>query len=240
MKQIVVAIDGPAGAGKSTAARMLAGRLRFDFLDTGAMYRCATLAALRAGLDLNDQPAVAKLVGQITIRLADNVVWLNDHDVTLAIRDPSVSSQIGPIADNREVRRLLSQRQRDWVREKRIVTEGRDQGTDVFPDAQCKIFLTASSEERARRRVEELAVKGIQADYQTILDQQNQRDREDSQRQFGGLRRAPDAIEVLTDGLSLQQVVDRLEAIVRPFVDGHQGDSYSACSANHPTTRHGD
>lgn len=218
MEQLVVAIDGPAGAGKSTAARMIADRLQFDFLDTGAMYRCATLAALRAGVELTDQSSVAELVRQLDIQLEGRNVWLNGEDVSLAIRTPSVSSQIGPIADNMQVRRQLSQWQRSWAQDRHVVTEGRDQGTEVFPDARCKIFLTASSEERARRRVQELSAQGIEADYPGILDQQNQRDRDDARREFGGLRKAADAVEVVTDGMTLEQVVDRLETIIRPWI----------------------
>lgn len=214
-KSFVVAIDGPAGAGKSTASRMLAQRLGFEFLDTGAMYRCVTLAVLQAQIDPRDQVAVTRLAKELTIRLQPETVTLNGVDVSDAIRSPEVSAAIGAIADNQQVRTLLSQWQREWADGKRVVTEGRDQGTVVFYDAPCKIFLTATDEERARRRCEELNSKGIEVRFEDVLAQQQQRDREDTGRKIGGLKVAEDASVVLTDGLTLEQVVDRLVEIVR-------------------------
>ncbi len=211
----VVAIDGPAGAGKSTASRMLADRLGFQFLDTGAMYRCVTLAALQARVDLNDRQAVTLLANQLTIRLEGERVTLDGVDVSEAIRAPEVSAAIGAIADNEQVRSLLSNLQRQWAQGKRVVTEGRDQGTVVFHDSPCKIFLTASDQERAKRRCEELNNKGIVARYEDVLAQQQLRDQEDTSRKVGGLKIADDATVVLTDGLTLDQVVDRLVEIVR-------------------------
>ena len=214
-QSFVVAIDGPAGAGKSSASRLLADRLGFDFLDTGAMYRCVTLAALRANLDLRDHAAVANLARTLTIRLEPDRITLDEIDVSDAIRAPEVSSAIGAIADNEQVRARLSELQRMWAHGKRVVTEGRDQGTVVFHDSPCKIFLTASNEERAKRRCEELNSKGIDANYEDVLAQQEQRDREDMTRKVGGLKIADDAIVVLTDGFTLDEVVDRLIEIVR-------------------------
>lgn len=214
-KSFVVAIDGPAGAGKSTASRMLAQRLGFEFLDTGAMYRCVTLAALQASIDVRDQLTVAHLASELVIRLEGDRVTLDGVDVSDAIRAPEVSASIGAIADNEQVRGLLSGWQREWATGKRVVTEGRDQGTVVFHDSPCKIFLTASDEERAKRRCEELNSKGIAARYEDVLAGQQQRDREDTSRPIGGLKVAEDATMVLTDGLTLEQVVDRLVEIVR-------------------------
>lgn len=214
-KSFVVAIDGPAGAGKSTASRMLAQRLGFDFLDTGAMYRCVTWAVLQARIDPRDQSAVTKLASELNIDLQPETVTLDGVDVSDAIRTPEVSAAIGAIADNEQVRTLLSKWQREWASGKRVVTEGRDQGTVVFHDAPCKIFLTASDQERARRRCEELNSKGIEARFEDVLAQQQQRDREDTGRKVGGLKVAADARMVLTDGLTLEQVVDQLVEIVR-------------------------
>lgn len=217
-QSFVVAIDGPAGAGKSTASRLLAERLGFDFLDTGAMYRCVTLAALQAGINASDGTAIAQLASELAIRLEGEKVTLNGVDVSDAIRAPAVSAAIGKVADNEHVRALLSQMQRDWAVGKRVVTEGRDQGTVVFQDSPCKIFLTASNEVRARRRCEELKGKGIDAIYEDVLSQQEQRDREDMARKVGGLKIADDASVVLTDGLTLDEVVQKLIEIVRSKV----------------------
>lgn len=210
----VVAIDGPAGAGKSTASRLLAEQLGFDFLDTGAMYRCVTLAVLRAGVDTHASSAVAALAGGLDIRLEADRVWLDGEDVSDAIRTPDVSGAIGKIADNPQVRERLSRLQREWAHGKCAVTEGRDQGTVVFHDSPCKIFLTASDEERARRRCEELAAKGICISFEEVLSQQRGRDLEDCNRQIGGLRKADDAHMLLTDGKSLTEVVDTMVEIV--------------------------
>jgi cytidylate kinase len=210
----VVAIDGPAGAGKSSASRCLAERLGFDFLDTGAMYRCVTLAVIQAGMDAADSEQVVELASRLQFRLEGTQVFLNGRDVSEEIRSPEVSRVIGKIADNRRVRQLLSQWQREWAQGKHVVTEGRDQGTEVFYDAPCKIFLTASDRTRAERRRQELASKGVQLTLEQVLEQQNLRDAEDRRREVGGLRCADDAVMLVTDGLELNQVVDRMAQIV--------------------------
>ncbi len=214
VQSVVVTIDGPAGAGKSTVARRLAELLHFDFLDTGAMYRCVTLAAQQAGVPLRDEAAILELARRISIQLNGSRVIMNGEDVSDAIRAPKVSAAIGAIADNQAVRALLTSKQRECAIEKCVVTEGRDQGTVVFPDSPCKIFLSASSEERAQRRVAELTNKQIDANYEQILAQQNQRDAEDARRPVGALKKADDAIEVCTDGMSLEEVVEHLLQIV--------------------------
>lgn len=209
-RTIVVTIDGPAGAGKSSVSRRLAQRLGFEFLDTGAMYRCVTLATMLLQIDTNDERSVEDLAEQLTIELAGPVVRMNGEDVSAAIRSPDVSMAIKAIADNVAVRRILSQLQRRWTLGRCVVTEGRDQGTDVFPDSPCKIFLTASCEERARRRSLELSQRGVSVDFASILEQQNLRDHQDRSRAVGALRKAADAIEISTDGKSLDEVVEEL------------------------------
>lgn len=211
---MIVAIDGPAGAGKSSVAKRLADRLGFAFLDTGSMYRSITLACLEQGIDLQDQSIVAQIAGSITLHLDHERVWMNDRDITSEIRLPRITQSVRFIADNVQVRGLMIELQRQIALGRDIVTEGRDQGTVAFPKAECKIFLTASPEERARRRVLQIVENGGSANYDDILRQQETRDEEDRNRKVGGLRRADDAIEVITDGLSEAEVLDRLVEIV--------------------------
>lgn len=215
LEAMIITIDGPAGAGKSLAARRLAKRLGYRFLDTGAMYRAVTLAALRQGIDWRDTGALAKIAATIDIQLTDDQVHLDGEDVTKAIRTFEVTSLTQHAADNLAVRKRLTELQQAFAREKDIVTEGRDQATEVFPEAECKIFLTASDEVRAQRRYEDLRKRGEQVTYAEVLEKQVQRDSRDLERECGGLRKAPDSIEFNTDGLSAEEVVDRLESLVR-------------------------
>jgi cytidylate kinase len=211
---MIVAIDGPAGAGKSSVARRLADRLGFAFLDTGAMYRCVTLFCLRNSVDLHDANAVSNVAKNIHIRMTDDRVWIDNEDVTDAIRDGAVNAAIKHIADNVEVRKSMVESQRRWASSRDVVTEGRDQGTVAFPNAECKIFLTASPEERARRRVAQLQQRGVEADLNEILTQQCKRDFDDENRPVGALKPAVDAIRVLTDGLNEDEVLEKLAGIV--------------------------
>ncbi len=212
---MIVTIDGPAGAGKSSIARRLAERLGFQFLDTGAMYRAVALAALRAGLGDNDAERIAQLANELPIDMVHERTFLNGEDVSAAIRTSEVSAAVYLAADNVAVRRRLVDLQRQIAAGRNTVTEGRDQGTVAFPQAQCKIFLTASPAERARRRYQELAARGEPITLDEVLAQQAERDRRDAARPVGALLKAPDAAEVWTDGLSPEEVVDRLEALVR-------------------------
>jgi cytidylate kinase len=201
---MVVAIDGPAGAGKSSVARAVARALGFTYLDTGAMYRCVGLAASERGVE---PAAVAE---QVRIELGDGVVQLDGRDVTEAIRTPQASEGASRAAADPAVRRaMVAQQQRivaagDWV------AEGRDIGTVVAPDAAVKVFLTASAEERARRRAEQIG-----ADVQTVLAEQAIRDERDSTREHAPLTAAADAITLDTTGLELDEVVARVSALVR-------------------------
>lgn len=212
---MIITIDGPAGAGKSTVARRLAQQLGYWFLDTGAMYRAVALAALRAGIDWNDGPAIAELASQLPLSMDDNRVLLGDEDITQAIRSSDVTANTRHVADNQEARGHLVALQRRLAQGKNVVTEGRDQGTVAFPEADCKIFLTASPRRRAERRVRERQAKGEHVTLRRVLDEQNRRDREDESRPVGKLCPADDATIVDTDELGLEQAVDTLLHHVR-------------------------
>jgi cytidylate kinase len=212
---MIVTIDGPAGAGKSSAARRLARRLGFRFLDTGAMYRAVALAGHRGHVVWGDAEELAKLAAALDLEMFDDRILMNGEDVTKVIRTLEITTLTQYAADNEAVRRRLIDLQRQFARGRDVVTEGRDQATIVFPEAECKIFLTASEEERARRRFQDLLARGEEVDLQEVLKKQRLRDQRDTERTFGGLAMAPDSIEVVTDGLTPDQVVDRLEELVR-------------------------
>jgi cytidylate kinase/pantoate ligase/cytidylate kinase len=212
---MIVTIDGPAGAGKSTIARGVARRLGFHFLDTGAMYRAVALAALRRGLDWEAPEKLVDLARQIRLEVGQDRVAIDGQDVTAAIRTSEVTAITHYAAGNPGVREILVELQRRVAGEDDLVTEGRDQGTIVFPHAECKIYLTASPQERARRRAHELTERGEPTSVEDVLRDQTQRDTSDASRPVGPMVAASDAVEVCTDGLSPEQVLDRLEALVR-------------------------
>jgi cytidylate kinase len=212
---MVVTIDGPAGAGKSSAARLLAQRLGYEFLDTGAMYRAVTLASLRASIDPGDQKALDLLLDSLRIELPGSKVIMNGEDVTALIREPEVTAASGPIANSPVVRRRLVNWQRILAQGRSIVCEGRDQGTIVFPDAGCKFFLVADPRERAGRRHRELLARGQAVDFDELLKAQQERDQRDRARVIAPMIPAADAIHLDSTGLTIQQVVDRMEETVR-------------------------
>ena len=212
---MIVAIDGPAGAGKSSVARLLARRLGFQFLDTGAMYRAVALAALRGGLGERDADQIARMVNNLRILFLDDRVLLDGYDVTAQIRTSEVAAVVYLGADNPAVRQRLVELQREFADTLDTVTEGRDQGTVAFPHAECKIFLTAAPEERARRRHAELLQRGEDISLEEVLAQNAERDRRDSTRAVGRLVKADDAVEFHTDGLTTPEVVEQLAEIVR-------------------------
>lgn len=212
---MIVTIDGPAGAGKSSVARRLADRLGFRYLDTGSMYRAVTLAAIERGIDLTNAQAVVRLIRQIAIDLDGHRVLVDGRDVTDRIRTVEVTRRSRYVADNPAARELLVDRQRRLAAGADVVAEGRDQGTVVFPRAECKIFLTARAETRARRRCRDRLAAGEKVHLDEVLAEQQQRDQRDRSRPVGPLVPAVDAIHVATDQLTLDQVVDRLETVVR-------------------------
>jgi len=207
---MVIAIDGPAGAGKSTVARALARALGITYLDSGAMYRCVALTVLRAGADLDDPGAVGALAERAEIELDGGRVRVGGEDVTAAIRSPQVSAAASRISVHPEVRRAMVARQRELIAAGRYVAEGRDIGTVVSPEAPLKVFLSATDAERARRRAAETG-ESVDA----VLAAQAVRDSRDRERAHGPLRVAADAIEVDTTGLTVDEVVDRLAGLAR-------------------------
>lgn len=211
---MIVTIDGPAGAGKSSVARELAKRLGYQFLDTGAMYRAIAYACLKADVNFDNDDAMGEVARNSRIELNDSKTILNGVDISDEIRTPLVTKHVSFVADCKPIRAQLVDLQQKVVGDRDFVTEGRDQGTVAFPQAQCKIFLTASDEERARRRYLQLLSKGVDADYQVILEDQVERDRRDSSREVGRLYAAKDAVHVVTDNMSFEEVIQRLLEIV--------------------------
>ena len=212
---MIVTIDGPAGTGKSTVARMLADRLGFQFLNTGAMYRAVAYACLRGQLDLANEQAVSEVAHHLEIFFADNRLLLGNEDVTEAIRGQEVTQSASIVAANPAVRRRLVELQRQVGRGTNLVTEGRDQGTTMFPDAECKFFLTAAPEERARRRQRELEEKGDLIPLEELLEQQALRDRRDETRACSPLKPAPNAVVIDTTEMTLEHVANHLQQLVQ-------------------------
>jgi cytidylate kinase len=212
---MIVTIDGPAGAGKSTAAKVLAQRLGFEFLDTGAMYRAVTLAGLRADIDLTNENALATLVASLQLEMPPGRVVLNGEDVTGLIRTKEITAASGAVANSPAVRRRLVDLQRQIATGRNFVCEGRDQGTIVFPDAACKFFLVADPVERARRRQGEMARRGENLPLEEVLAAQETRDARDAARDIAPMKPAADAVLLDTTQLTLDQVVEGMEQEVR-------------------------
>ena len=212
---MIVTIDGPAGAGKSSVARLLAQRLGFEFLDTGAMYRAVTLAALGHHVDLTDQAALEKLVAGLSLEMPPGRVLLDGEDVTARLRTAEVTAASGAIANSAPVRRRLVEMQRAIAQGRNFVCEGRDQGTVVFPNAVCKFFLTADPVERARRRHLEMLARGEGVRFEEVLAAQQARDARDAARDIAPMTPAADAVVLDTTDLTLEQVVDAMERQVR-------------------------
>jgi cytidylate kinase len=219
MTSFVVTIDGPAGAGKSTVARALATRLGYSFLDTGAIYRTVALVSRQSGIAWTDGEALGALARALDLRFDSvagaNRVIANGTDVSAEIRTPAISEGASQVSAHPPVRAALMGLQRAIGARGRVVAEGRDTGTVVFPDAQAKFFLTATPTERARRRTLELVAAGRPAVHAEVLKDMELRDQRDSTRAISPLRRADDAVEIDTSALTADQVVDAMEAIVR-------------------------
>ena len=217
-----VAIDGPAGAGKSSVAREVASRHRLLYLDTGALYRAVGLRALEAGADTRDEAAVEALLPEtdIALRFADGEqrVLLGGRDVSEEIRTQPVAMAASDVSAMPAVRAFLLELQRDIAAKNNCVMDGRDIGTVILPNADIKIFLTASAEERAIRRVKQLANKGIEADYATVIEEIRRRDEQDSTREISPLRPAPDACVVDSTNMTFEQVVTLISGMIGELV----------------------
>jgi cytidylate kinase len=207
---MVIAIDGPAGAGKSSVARAVAEELGFTYLDSGAMYRALALAALESGVGLDDGEALGRLADGLEIVLDGRRALLGQRDVSAAIREPGVTAAASRVSVHPRVREAMVGRQRQLIAAAGYVAEGRDIGTVVSPDAPLKVFLTASDEERARRRAAQTG-----EDFESVLDAQRRRDARDIEREHGALRAAADAVELDTTGLGLEEVVGRVVGLAR-------------------------
>jgi len=223
MQRIVVTIDGPAGSGKTTCARELARRMGFAFLDTGAMYRAATLEALEKGLDLADEEAVASCAQKMRLELTADLagglkVILDGRDVTERIRGEDVTVNAKFVAANGEAREHMVRLQRRFAADRDIVTEGRDQGTVAFPRARMKFFLDASLKERVRRRSMELSARGEKVEPEELKKRMAARDRSDLERPVGALRRSADMVYLDTTDLSVDETVRLMEAFVSKAV----------------------
>lgn len=224
MKDIIIAIDGPSGSGKSTVSRQLAKRLNYIYLDTGAMYRCVALKIQRSKLKIQncfDEEEIKKYESEIVeiakscdIKFKDDKIFLDGEDVSDKIRTQDISNLASSVSTIKGVREILWEMQREIGKQGKIVAEGRDVGTVVFPSCEVKIFLTASLEERVRRRYKELKERGLEVDFETLKNEVKSRDLQDSNRLIAPLKKADDALEINTDNLTPEEVVDKLVQIV--------------------------
>lgn len=218
MTNFQVAIDGPASAGKSTIAKILATKLNYVYVDTGAMYRTITLAAKKNGIAYNDEEKIKNLLSQTEIRFEPSTpvqrVFLNDTDVTEEIRSAEVTNNVSVVASFADVRSNLANRQREIANNNSVIMDGRDIGTTVLPEADVKVFLVASVDERAQRRYKENVAKGMTTDLETLKREIEARDYKDSHRQISPLTQAKDAILVDTTGQSIDDVVAKIANII--------------------------
>ncbi|MEK7017382.1 MULTISPECIES: (d)CMP kinase [Bacillus] len=217
-KRISIAIDGPAAAGKSTVAKVVAKKLSYVYIDTGAMYRAITYAALEQKVDIENEEKLMKVVKNVNIEFQQGentqLVFLNGQDVSEVIRTPDVTNRVSIVAKHRLVREEMVRRQQELAKKGGVVMDGRDIGTHVLPDAEVKIFMLASVEERAERRHLENMNKGFDSNLEQLKEEIARRDKLDSEREVSPLKKADDALELDTTSLSIEEVVQKIMGIV--------------------------
>lgn len=214
MREFIVTVDGPAGSGKSTIAKIIAKKYGFTYLDTGAMYRMIALYALENSISLDDTEAVEDMLKSTKLDIIGNQFFLNGKDVSEEIRTPRVSAIVSPVSAIKEVRVKLVDLQREISKGKSVILDGRDIGTVVFPNGDVKIFLVASPEERAKRRLKEYEEKGVEADYESVLASIKERDYLDSTRKESPLKKAEDAHEIDSSTMSIDEVVEAISKYI--------------------------
>lgn len=214
MREFIVTVDGPAGSGKSTIAKIIAKKYGFTYLDTGAMYRMIALYALENNISLDDTEAVEDMLKNTKLDIIGNQFFLNGKDVSEEIRTPRVSAIVSPVSAIKEVRVKLVDLQREISKGKSVILDGRDIGTVVFPNGDVKIFLVASPEERAKRRLKEYEEKGVEADYESVLASIKERDYLDSTRKESPLKKAEDAHEIDSSTMSIDEVVEAISKYI--------------------------
>lgn len=215
MGKIVVAIDGPAGAGKSTISKIIAQKLNLKYIDTGAMYRAVTLKAIKNNLDLYNNNEISHMVKNSNISINDEKFFIDGIDVTEEIRMPYVNEKVSIVSAMPEVREVLKEKQRKMAENFNVIMDGRDIGTNVLKDANIKIFLTASVEERAKRRYKEMIEKGISTTFEDVFKDIENRDNIDSSRKANPLKKADDAVMLDTTGMKMNEVVDAIIKIIQ-------------------------
>ena len=220
MKNYIIALDGPAGSGKSTIAKIIAKNFGLTYLDTGAMYRMVALYILENNIDYNNIQAVENILNDIKVDIIGDKFILNNTDVSLKIRTPEVTKIVSPVSAIKAVRTKLVDLQREISKGKKVILDGRDIGTVVFPNANLKVFLIASPEERAKRRVRDYASRGINEDFETVLKDILERDHTDSTRKESPLKKADDAIEVDTSLLNIEESVDAISQLIKEKIGG--------------------
>jgi cytidylate kinase len=215
MERIVVAIDGPAGAGKSTISKIIAQKLNLKYIDTGAMYRAVTLKAIKNNLDLCNNNEISHMVKNSNISINDEKIFIDGIDVTEEIRMPYVNEKVSIVSAMPGVREVLKEKQRKMAENFNVIMDGRDIGTNVLKDANIKIFLTASVEERAKRRYKEMIEKGISTTFEDVFKDIENRDKIDSSRKANPLKKADDAVMLDTTGMKMNEVVDAIIKIIQ-------------------------